>query len=105
MEAPEIAVEKSTLGNGLALLVAQEHYANVASIQVWCETGSVHEGDWLGGGLTHLLEHMLFKGTTRRSASRISEEIHQVGGYLNAYTSFDRTVFWVDCPTAAVATA
>ena len=105
MEAPEIAVEKSTLANGLTLLVAQEHYANVASIQVWCETGSVHEGDWLGGGLTHLLEHMLFKGTARRSASRISEEIHQVGGYLNAYTSFDRTVFWVDCPTTAVATA
>jgi zinc protease len=105
MDAPEIAVEKSTLANGLTLLVAPEHYASVASVQVWCETGSVHEGEWVGGGLTHLLEHMLFKGTTKRTAQQISEEIHQVGGYLNAYTSFDRTVFWVDCPAAAVSTA
>jgi zinc protease len=105
MDAPEIAVEKSTLANGLTLLVAPEHYASVASVQVWCETGSVHEGEWVGGGLTHLLEHMLFKGTAKRTAKQISEEIHQVGGYLNAYTSFDRTVFWVDCPAAAVSTA
>src|SRR5246127_909356 len=105
MDAPEIAVEKSTLANGLTLLVAPEHYASVASIQVWCETGSVHEGEWVGGGLTHLLEHMLFKGTAKRTAKQINEEIHQVGGYLNAYTSFDRTVFWVDCPAAAVSTA
>ncbi|MBV8215582.1 MAG: insulinase family protein [Verrucomicrobia bacterium] len=105
MDAPEIAVEKSTLANGLTLLVAPEHYASVASIQVWCETGSVHEAEWVGGGLTHLLEHMLFKGTAKRSAKQINDEIHQVGGYLNAYTSFDRTVFWVDCPAAAVSTA
>ena len=105
MDAPEIAVEKSTLANGLTLLVAPEHYANVASVQVWCETGSVHEGEWIGGGLTHLLEHMLFKGTAKRSAKQINEEIHQAGGYLNAYTSFDRTVFWVDCPAPAVSTA
>ena len=105
MDAPEIVVDRSTLANGLTLLVAPEHYASVASIQVWCETGSVHEGEWVGGGLTHLLEHMLFKGTAKRTAKQISEEIHQVGGYLNAYTSFDRTVFWVDCPAAAVSTA
>ena len=105
MEAPEIPVEKSTLSNGLTLFVAEDHHSNVASVQVWCEAGSLHEGDWVGGGLTHLLEHMLFKGTDRRTASRISEEIHEVGGYLNAYTSFDRTVFWVDCPGIAVRTA
>jgi zinc protease len=105
MDAPEIAVEKSTLANGLTLLVAPEHYASVASVQVWCETGSVHEGEWIGGGLTHLLEHMLFKGTVKRSSKQINEEIHQAGGYLNAYTSFDRTVFWVDCPAPAVSTA
>src|ERR1700722_11409540 len=105
MDAPEIAVDKSTLPNGLTLLIAPEHYAGVATVQVWCETGSVHEGEWVGGGLTHLLEHMLFKGTAKRSAKRISEEVHQVGGYLNTYTSFDRTVFWVDCPATALSTA
>jgi zinc protease len=102
---PEIRVEKFELANGLTLLVSEQHYAGVASVQAWCQTGSIHEQEWLGGGLTHLLEHMLFKGTARRTATDISEEIHRGGGYVNAYTSFDRTVFWVDCPKAVVDTA
>jgi zinc protease len=105
MEFPEIRVEKFELANGLTLLVSEQHYAGVASVQAWCQTGSIHEQEWLGGGLTHLLEHMLFKGTARRTATDISEEIHRGGGYVNAYTSFDRTVFWIDCPKAAVSTA
>jgi zinc protease len=105
MEFPEIRVEKFELANGLTLLVSEQHYAGVASVQAWCQTGSIHEQEWLGGGLTHLLEHMLFKGTARRTATDISEEIHRGGGYVNAYTSFDRTVFWVDCPKAVVGTA
>ncbi len=105
MRAPELEVERFLLENGAVLLVAEQHYAEVASVQVWCQTGSIHEGRWLGAGLTHLLEHMLFKGTARRTALQISEQIHQVGGYLNAYTSFDRTVFWIDCPKLAVPTS
>jgi zinc protease len=105
LEIPEIRVEKFELGNGLTLLVSEQHYAEVASVQAWCQTGSIHEQEWLGGGLTHLLEHMLFKGTARRTATDISEEIHRGGGYVNAYTSFDRTVFWIDCPKAVVGTA
>ena len=105
MEFPEIRVEKFELANGLTLLVSEQHYAGVASVQAWCQTGSIHEQEWLGGGLTHLLEHMLFKGTARRTATDISEEIHRGGGYVNAYTSFERTVFWIDCPKAVVGTA
>ncbi|HZC35213.1 MAG TPA: pitrilysin family protein, partial [Chthoniobacterales bacterium] len=105
IEFPEVQVEKFELANGLSLLVSEQHYAGVASVQAWCRTGSIHEQEWLGGGLTHLLEHMLFKGTARRTATDISEEIHRGGGYVNAYTSFDRTVFWIDCPKAAVSTA
>ena len=104
-EFPETRVEKFELTNGLTLLVSEQHYAGVASVQAWCQTGSIHEQEWLGGGLTHLLEHMLFKGTARRTAADISEEIHRGGGYVNAYTSFDRTVFWIDCPKAVVDTA
>jgi zinc protease len=104
-EFPEIQTNKFELANGLTLLVSEQHYAGVASVQAWCQTGSIHEQEWLGGGLTHLLEHMLFKGTARRTATDISEEIHRGGGYVNAYTSFDRTVFWIDCPKAAVDTA
>jgi zinc protease len=102
MEFPEVASTLVELGNGLVLIVAEQHHAPVASVQVWCNTGSIHEGKLLGAGLTHLLEHMLFKGTEQRSAQQISETIHALGGYLNAYTTFDRTVFWVDCPASGV---
>jgi zinc protease len=93
------------LPNGLTLIVAEEHSAPVASVQAWCQTGSVHEGKWTGAGLTHLLEHVLFNGTERRTSQQINQEIHAVGGYLNAYTSFDRTVFWADCPGHTVGLA
>jgi zinc protease len=105
MEFPDIPIERFELSNGLTLLVSEQHYAGVASVQAWCQTGSIHEQEWMAGGVTHLLEHMLFKGTARRTAVQISEEIHRGGGYVNAYTSFDRTVFWVDCPKAVVGTA
>ena len=60
--------------------------------------GSIHEGKWLGAGLSHVLEHMLFKGTTTRPGSRIDQEVQEAGGYMNAYTSFDRTVYHIDVP-------
>jgi zinc protease len=102
MEFPKIDPFLFELSNGLTLIVDEQPGVEVASVQAWCQTGSIHEGNQLGGGLTHLLEHLLFCGTKRRSSKQISEEIHGVGGYLNAYTSFDRTVFWVDCPGHAV---
>jgi zinc protease len=102
MGIPEVHPTLFELSNGLTVIVAEQHSAPVASIQAFCQTGSVHEGEWLGGGLTHLLEHVLFNGTESRTSKQISDEIHSIGGYVNAYTSFDRTVFWVDCPAAAV---
>src|SRR5213076_246494 len=70
-----------------------------------CSTGSVDEDQHLGAGLSHILEHMLFKGTKTRSANQIAQSIQDVGGYINAYTSFDRTVFWIDVPKDGVSTA
>jgi zinc protease len=102
IDFPEVHSTLFELSNGITLIVAEQRGVEVASVQAWCETGSIHEGKWLGAGLTHLLEHVLFNGTERRSSKQISEEIHSVGGYLNAYTSFDRTVFWIDCPGHAV---
>ena len=98
MGIPDVHPALFELSNGLTVIVAEQHSAPVASIQAWCQTGSIHEGEWLGAGLTHLLEHVLFNGTERRTSKQISDEIHSIGGYVNAYTSFDRTVFWVDCP-------
>jgi len=91
-------VRLSTLENGLTLIVREDHSAPVVSAQVWCKAGSIDEGKWLGAGLSHVLEHMLFKGTTNRAAGRIDQEVQDAGGYMNAYTSFDRTVYWINVP-------
>ena len=88
----------TTLENGLTIIVCEDHSAPVVSAQTWCMAGSIHEGKWLGAGLSHLLEHMLFKGTTTRLGSRIDQEVQEAGGYMNAYTSFDRTVYHIDVP-------
>ena len=86
------------LPNGLELIVHEDHSAPVASVQVWVRTGSIHEGAWLGAGLSHLLEHMLFKGTDTRGPQDFARTVQEHGGYINAYTSYDRTVYWVDIP-------
>ena len=52
----------------------------------------------MGAGLSHILEHMLFKGTETRKAGEIAKQIQDQGGMINAYTSFDRTVYWIDVP-------
>ena len=86
------------LENGLTVIVREDHSAPVVSAQAWCMTGSIDEGRWLGAGLSHVLEHMLFKGTQTRGAGRIDQEVQEAGGYMNAYTSFDRTVYWINVP-------
>ena len=91
-------VKMTTLENGLTVIVREDHSAPVVSAQAWCMAGSIHEGKWLGAGLSHVLEHMLFKGTTTRPGSRIDQEVQEAGGYMNAYTSFDRTVYHIDVP-------
>jgi zinc protease len=93
------AVERTVLPNGLTLLVKPDRSAALASVQVWVRTGSIHEGGQLGAGLSHYLEHMLFKGTARRSGREISAEVQAHGGYINAYTTFDRTVYYIDLPS------
>ena len=98
IEFPSPEVRHWTLPNGLVLLVEEDHSAPVASVQAWCETGSIHEDRWLGAGLSHILEHMLFKGTATRGPNEIAQAIQNAGGYINAYTSFDRTVYWIDTP-------
>src|SRR6516162_2191821 len=95
---PPSTAQKWLLPNGLTVIVQEDHSAPVASVQAWCATGSIDEDQHLGAGLSHILEHMLFKGTKTQSANHIGQSIQDVGGYINAYTSFDRTVFWIDVP-------
>src|SRR5262249_30950268 len=102
---PPSTAQKWILPNGLTIIVQEDHSAPVASVQAWCATGSIFEDERLGAGLSHILEHMLFKGTKTRSTNQIAQKIQDVGGYINAYTSFDRTVFWIDVPKDGVSTA
>lgn len=102
---PSTTAQKWVLPNGLTIIVQEDRSAPVASVQAWCATGSIDEDDRLGAGLSHILEHMLFKGTTTRPANAIAQKVQDVGGYINAYTSFDRTVYWIDVPKDGVTTA
>jgi len=99
------SAQKWILPNGLIIIVQEDHSAPVGSVQAWCATGSIEEDQHLGAGLSHILEHMLFKGTKTRSTNEIAQKVQDVGGYINAYTSFDRTVFWIDVPKDGVTTA
>jgi zinc protease len=101
---PPSTARKWILPNGLTVIVQEDRSAPVASVQAWCGTGSVDEDEHLGAGLSHILEHMLFKGTKTRGANAIAQAVQDVGGYINAYTSFDRTVYWIDVPKAGVST-
>ncbi len=111
MSAPEIITFPAanartwTLPNGLGIIVQEDHSSPVVSVQAWVETGSIHEGRHLGAGMSHMLEHMLFKGTKTRGASEFAQRIQDSGGYINAYTSFDRTVYWIDIPAKGAAVA
>lgn len=84
--------------NGLTALAAPQRELPLLSLQVWVETGSVHEAEFSGAGISHLLEHMVFKGTEEFSGQELNERVPALGGLWNAYTSTDRTVFHIDGP-------
>ena len=84
--------EISKLSNGLTIVSDPMPGLESAAVGVWVDTGARHETpDQMG--VSHMLEHMAFKGTARRSARALSEEIEAVGGVLNAYTSREQTAF------------
>ena len=72
---PSSTARVTTLPNGLEIIVQEDRSAPVVSLQAWCRAGSIHEGAWLGAGMSHYLEHMLFKGTGRRSANEIAQTV------------------------------
>ena len=101
----EEEIERFVLPNGVTVLLREDHSSKLVSAQVWVKTGSIHEGENLGAGLSHFLEHMLFKGTEKREGSEISREVQAAGGNINAYTTFDHTVFYIDLPSESVSLA
>ena len=86
------------LPNGLTLLLRESHRDPVVELQIWAGVGSADErpGE---EGLAHFHEHMLFKGTARRDVGEVAGEVEGLGGQINAYTSFDSTVYHATLPS------
>ncbi|TAN56627.1 MAG: insulinase family protein [Rhodospirillales bacterium] len=78
---------------GLRLVTDAMDKVETATLGVWVEAGTRHESPEMNG-VAHMLEHMAFKGTGKRSARAIAEEIENVGGHLNAYTSREHTAYY-----------
>lgn len=98
MEYPATSASVEVLPNGLTLILDEDHTAPVISAQIWVETGSIHEDRLLGAGLSHFLEHMVFKGTRDYDGDALADAVQAAGGHWNAYTTFDRTVYYIDGP-------
>ena len=91
------------LDNGFTIILKEDPSAPVAAIQVWVRTGSANETEE-EAGITHLIEHMIFKGTPTKKTGEIAGTIEGSGGNINAYTSFDRTVYFVEIASSHFAT-
>lgn len=92
--ATELAphLHKDTLDNGLTVMVKEMPGTKVATVQIWVKAGSIYE-DESEAGITHLIEHMIFKGTPTRGPGQLADEIESLGGQINAYTSYENTVY------------
>ncbi len=102
MEYPLTRATVEYLPNGLTLILDPDPSAPVVSVQCWVATGSMHEAQHLGAGISHFLEHMVFKGTRDAPGDVLAERIQAAGGHWNAYTTFDRTVYYIDGPAASL---
>ena len=89
-------VEKTVLDNGLKVVTEKIESVKSVSVGIWVKTGSRNESDQRAG-ITHFLEHMLFKGTENRSSYDIALSMESVGGYLNAFTSSEYTCYYSRC--------
>ena len=99
----ERTTQQHALGNGIPLLIFENHEAAVATADVWVRTGAADEPDELSG-VSHFLEHMLFKGTDKWGLGEIERAIESVGGVCNAGTSYDFTHYYITMPSGAVGT-
>ncbi|MEY4617449.1 MAG: hypothetical protein RJB66_2409 [Pseudomonadota bacterium] len=96
--------KKIQLKNGLSVLFIESHKSPVISVQMWVRTGSADEAP-KERGISHFIEHLVFKGTPSYKVGEIAKTVEGCGGELNAYTSFDQTVYYVTMPSSETSTA
>ncbi len=95
---PFKGTEVHTLKNGLRLVLKEDHTIPVVSLQAWARCGAIDETPTIYG-LSHGLEHMVFKGTEKRSAGEITLAIESHGGAINAATQLETTHYYIDIPS------
>src|SRR5256884_6227104 len=88
---------KVVLKNGLTVFVREQQAVPLVSITTYVKAGYFDEDDRISG-ISHVIEHMFFKGTAKRPVGAIARETQGLGGYLNAYTYYDRTVYHTEVP-------
>lgn len=96
----------SVLNNGLTVLLVAHRAAPVVSVRMYCRTGSIYEQEYLGTGISHLFEHLLHGGaTTTRSEEESRRILQSIGDNTNAYTSLDRTAYFINTDREHLGTA
>ena len=93
-----------SMGNGLKVILEENRTSPVVALQVWTKVGSADEKDE-EAGMCHFIEHMIFKGTEKRKVREMAKEIESLGGYINAYTSYDQTVYHITIASRYAGTA
>ncbi len=88
--------------NGLRVFVKEDHSRKVTAVQMWVMVGSAYDSE---RGISHVIEHMAFKGTKKRGVGQIDKEVQEIGGQMNAYTSWDETVIHIVVPSTATSRA
>ncbi len=95
---PRLVIQSRTLPNGLRIVMAEDHHVPVVNLQVWYHVGSKDEKPG-HTGFAHLFEHLMFKGSAHVGPDEHSRIIEAIGGFDNAYTNDDVTVFWETFPS------
>lgn len=100
---PATRLQSTVLPNGLAVVSATQPYRASVALGIWVGTGGRHEPEPLNG-ISHFIEHLLFKGTRQRNAAQISQAVEGIGGYLNAFTDEEHTCFYARAQAHHLAT-
>ena len=86
----------------MTVILQEIHHVPLVSFQAYVKVGSIHEGKYLGSGISHFLEHVIDGGTRQRNRTEVDDIVEAVGNYSNAYTTKDHTLYYITAPTHAV---
>lgn len=90
---------KEVLPNGMTVIIRENHSSPVVNLRFYVKSGSIHEGRYLGSGITHYLEHLMSDGTTNRTLEQSEKDIEAIGGGYNAYTTKDHACYFLETST------